>query len=232
MAEARKTSSAETKPASATAKSTNNFPWKIVIGIVVAVVVVIGIILCVILLTNKKDNSEKTEDNKTDVAMVLENGKGSKLDAKYVSIDGYNYKLLVPADFTKMSDEQIAEDYGKTEAPDLVYTNKDNTVNLALSKPENTLSDSQISDYLDAIEQVFDAAEAKNIKTNLKDVNGHKVGEIEMVTDYTDEDIYNHMVFFSYDGKLAVISFNCLDSMRGEWEKVGEEIMKSLIINE
>lgn len=232
MAEARKTTDAKAKPASATAKSTNNFPWKIVIGIIIAAVIIAGAIFFIIQLTNKKDDGEKTEDGKTEIAQILENGKGEKLDAKYVSLDGYNYKLLAPADFTEMSAAQIAEDYGTSEAPDLVLTNKDNTVNLALSKPENTLSDSQISDYLDAIEQVFDAADAKDIKTKLTEINGHKVGEIEMVTDYTDEDIYNHMIFFSYNGKLAVISFNCLDDIRDEWGKVGEEMMKSLIINQ
>lgn len=232
MAEARKTTTAKAKSASTTAKSTNNFPWKIIIGIIVAAVIIAGAIFCIVQLANQKDDGKKSEDGKTEVAQILEDGKGDKLDAKYVSLDGYNYKVLVPADFTNMSAEQIAEDYGTSEAPDLVLTNKDNTVNLALSKPENTLSDSQISDYLDAIEQVFDAADAKDIKTQLTEINGHKVGEIEMVTDYTDEDIYNHMVFFSYNGKLAIISFNCLNSIRGEWGKVGEGIVKSLVINE
>ncbi len=232
MAEARKANDAKAKPASATAKSTNNFPWKIIIGIIVAAVIIAGAIFCIIQLTNKKDEGNKVEDDKTETAQTLENGKGSKLEAKYISLDGYNYKILAPSDFTEMSADQIAEDYGTSEAPDLVMTNKDNTVNLALSKPENALSDSQISDYLDAIEEVFDTAGAKKIKTNLTEINGHKVGEIKMVTDYTDEDIFNHMVFFSYDGKLAVISFNCLDDMRSEWGKVGEEMMKSLVINQ
>ena len=232
MAEARKANDAKAKPASATAKSTNNFPWKIIIGIIVAAVIIAGAIFCIIQLTHKKDEGNKVEDDKTETAQTLENGKGSKLEAKYISLDGYNYKILAPSDFTEMSADQIAEDYGTSEAPDLVMTNKDNTVNLALSKPENALSDSQISDYLDAIEEVFDTAGAKEIKTNLTEINGHKVGEIKMVTDYTDEDIFNHMVFFSYDGKLAVISFNCLDDMRSEWGKVGEEMMKSLVINQ
>lgn len=232
MAEARKTAGAKAQtaktPAKTTAKSTNNFPWKVIIGLIVAIVIVVGAVLCVIQLTNKKD--DKTEDNQSDVALTLENGKGNKLEAKYVSLDGFNYKFLAPANFTTMSAEKVAEDYGTSEAPDLVLTNQDNTVNLALSKPENELSDDQISEYLDVIKQVFESAEAKDIKTNLYEVNGHQVGEIEMVTDYTDEDIYNHMVFFSYNGKLAVTSFNCLDSMRGEWEKVGDNIIKSLVI--
>ncbi len=235
MAEARKTTTAkaqDTKPAKATAKSTNNFPWKVIIGIIVAAVIIAGAIFCIIQLTGNKDDEGKKEDDKTETAQVLENGKGNKIDAKYVSLDGFNYKLLAPAEFTTMSAEQIAEDYGTSDAPDLVLTNKDNTVNLALSKPENALSNEQIETYLDAMEQVFDAAEAKDIKTRSYEVNGHKVGEIKMVTDYTDEDIFNHMIFFSYDGKLAVISFNCLDDMRGEWGKVGEEIMKSLVINQ
>ncbi len=236
MAEARKTNDAKakttTKPAKATAKSTNNFPWKIIIGIIVAAVIIAGAIFCIVQLTHKDNDDTKKEDDKAETAQVLENGQGKKLDAKYVSLDGYNYKLLVPSSFETMSAEKVAEDYGTTEAPDLVMTNKDNTVNLALSKPENALSNDQIEEYLKAMKQIFEAAEAKDIKTNLYEVNNHKVGEIEMVTDYTDEDIYNHMVFFSYDGKLAVISFNCLDSMRGEWGKVGEDIIKSLVFNQ
>lgn len=234
MAEARKTTAAkaqESKPAKATAKSTNNFPWKIIIGIIVAAVIIAGIIFCIIQLTGNKDEDGKKEDGKTETALTLENGKGNKIDAKYVSLDGFNYKLLAPTEFTNMSAEQIAEDYGTSDAPDLVLTNKDNTVNLAISKPENALSNDQIEAYLEAMKQIFDAAEAKDIKARSYEVNGHKVGEIKMVTDYTDEDIFNHMIFFSYDGKLAVISFNCLDDMRDEWEKVGAEIMNSLVIN-
>lgn len=193
MAEARKTSNAKAKPASATAKSTNNFPWKIIIGIIVAAVIIAGAIFCIIQLTGHKDDEDKKEDGKTETTQVLETGKGKKLDAKYVALEGYDYKLLAPADFTNMSATQIAEDYGTSDAPDLVLANKDNTVNLALSKPENVLSDSQIPEYLETIEQVFDAAGAKDIKTQLTEVNGHKVGEIKMVTDYTDEDIFNHM---------------------------------------
>lgn len=134
MAEARNANDAKAKPASATAKSTNNFPWKIIIGIIVAAVIIAGAIFCIIQLTNKKDEGNKVEDDKTETAQTLENGKGSKLEAKYISLDGYNYKILAPSDFTEMSADQIAEDYGTSEAPDLVMTNKDNTVNLALSK--------------------------------------------------------------------------------------------------
>lgn len=228
MAEARKTNIAK-----ATAKSTNNFPWKVIIGIIVAAVIIAGIIFCVIQLTSKKDDGDdkKTEDGTSITKETLENGKGKKLDAKYVSLDGYNYKLLAPTDFTTMSAAQVAEDYGDSDAPDLVLTNKENTVNLALSKPENTLSDDQIQEYLDTIKAIFELS-ADVIGTNMREVNGHKVGEVKLVTDYTDEDIYNHMAFFSYNGKLAIISFNCLDSMRDEWGKVGEEMINSLIINE
>lgn len=236
MAEARKTDIAkaeDTKSTKATAKSTNNFPWKVIIGIIVAAVIIAGIIFCIIQLTNKKDDGDnkKTEDDTSITKETLENGKGKKLDAKYVSLDGYGYKLLVPTDFTTMSAAQVAEDYGDSDAPDLVLTNKENTVNLALSKPENTLSNDQIQEYLDTIKTLFEV-NADVLDTNLREVNGHKVGEIKLITDYTDEDIYNHMAFFSYNGELAIISFNCLDSMRGEWGKVGEEMIHSLIINE
>lgn len=236
MAEARKTNIAkaeDTKSTKATAKSTNNFPWKVIIGIIVAAVIIAGVIFCIIQLTSKKDenNDKKADDNTSVTKEVLENGKGKKLDAKYVSLDGYNYKLLAPTDFTVMSAEQIAEDYGESDAPDLVLTNKENTVNLALSKPENSLSDDQIQEYLDTIKAIFELS-ADVISSDTREINGHKVGEIKLITDYTDEDIYNHMAFFSYNGKLAIISFNCLNNMRDEWGKVGEEMINSLIINQ
>ncbi len=241
MAEARKQSNTkpkETKSAKATAKkadSTNSFPWKVIIGIIVAAVIIAGVIFCIMHFTQNKDDNNKTEDDKTETSYTLENGKGNKLEAKYVSLDGYNYKLLAPSNFTTMSKEKVEEDYGDGEdnssIPDLVLTNSDNTVNLALSKPENALANSQIEEYLKAMKSIFDI-NADVISTNTREVNGYKVAEIKLVTDYTDEDIYNHMAFFSYDGKLTVISFNCLDSMRDEWGKVGEEMINSLVINQ
>lgn len=236
MAEARKQSNTkpkETKTVKTTAKKadvTNSFPWKIIISIIVAAVIITGIIFCIMHFAQNKDDS-KTEDDKTETAYTLENGKGKKIEAKYVSLDGYNYKLLAPSSFTTMSAEKIKEDYGETEAPDLVMTNSDNTVNLALSKPENALTDDQIEEYLKAMKSIFDMS-AEVISTNTREVNGHKVAEIKLVTDYTDEDIYNHMAFFSYDGKLAIVSFNCLDDIRDEWGKIGEEMINSLIINQ
>lgn len=236
MAEARKQSNTkpkETKTVKTAAKkadATNSFPWKIIIGIIVAAVIIAGIIFCIMHFAQNKDDS-KTEDDKTETAYTLENGKGKKIEAKYVSLDGYNYKLLAPSSFTTMSAEKIKEDYGETEAPDLVMTNSDNTVNLALSKPENALTDDQIEEYLNVMKSIFDMS-AEVISTNTREVNGHKVAEIKLVTDYTDEDIYNHMAFFSYDGKLAIVSFNCLDDMRDEWGKIGEEMINSLIINQ
>ena len=199
------------------APKTSHHVWKTVVAVITAAVVVAVLVFV----------GAKIIANCADTNHSLETGKNEKLDAKYVSIDDLKYRILVPTNFKSLSAEEIAKEYTSDDAPDAVYSNSNSTVNIAMSKPEQTLSNDQIKTYLDTIKAVFDLS-AKVISTDYYEVDGHNVGTIKLVTDFTDESIYNHMMFFSYDGKLALISFNCRDNMRDEWEKVGDEIIKSL----
>ena len=43
-----------------------------------------------------------------------------------------------------------------------------------------------------------------------------------------DTDIYNHMIVFSVDDTLRIVSFNCTKELQENWKEVGEFIIKSL----
>lgn len=150
---------------------------------------------------------------------------------KYVSLDDYKYRVLVPSDFKELSDEEIKADYGTTEAPELVYSDADNTVNIAFSAPNGTLANSQIKEYLDTMKTILSTGMTV-LDTSTYEADNHTIGVIKLVSDFDGEEIYNQMAFFSYENKLTIITFNCKGEARAEWEKVGDEIIKSINITE
>jgi len=192
----------------------------IILIVVAALAVVAGVTACII---NQCINGE---------TVMIENGNGEKIKAKRIGLEGYKYTVAVPTDFKKLSAEEIkANGYGTSEAPEAVYANTGDTVNIVFSKPENTLANDQVEEYLKAMKVILGTSMTV-ISTETKVVDNHNVGVMKVVADTSNEKVYNQMAFFSYDGKLAIISFNCKDEVRGEWEKAGENIINSLKIKE
>lgn len=209
-----------TKSTSASAKSAAKKKCnicKIIFAIIVAVAVVAVAVWAIACIVDK--TSDKT--------ITVENGNGDKVSMKYVSLEDYKYRVLVPADFKELSAEEIKKDYGTTEAPELVYSDNDNTVNIAFSAPNGTLADNQIKEYLDTMKTILSTG-MDVISTNTYTADDHTIGVIKLVSELEGQKIYNQMAFFSYENKLTIITFNCKDGVRAEWEKVGDEIIKSI----
>ncbi len=77
------------------------------------------------------------------------------------------------------------------------------------------------------LEKNSDIVESKSYK-----VDGHTIGEMKLVTKAVDTNIYNHMLFFSYHDKLVIITFNCTEELRNDWEQVGDFMIESLFFKE
>lgn len=161
---------------------------------------------------------------------MIDNGKGEEIKAQRVGLENYDYTIAIPTDFEKLSDEKIKETYGTTEAPELAYANPDDTVQIVFSAPNNTLKDEQIAEYLNAMKLILSTS-MEVLDSNAYEVDGHNVATLKVLSENDGEKIYNQMLFFSYDDKLAIISFNCKDSVRGDWETAGDNILKTLKIN-
>lgn len=189
----------------------------IILIVVAALAVVAGVTACII---NKYINND---------IVMIENGDGKEIETKRVGLEGYNYTIAVPTDFKALTEEEIKKDYGTSEAPDAAYANSDNTVNIVFSKPENNLANDQIEEYLKAMKLILGTS-MDVIDTDFYEVNGHNVGVLRVTATTDGQKVYNQMAFFSYGDKLAIVSFNCKDEVRGEWEKAGENIIKTLEI--
>ena len=46
------------------------------------------------------------------------------------------------------------------------------------------------------------------------------------------EKIENYLTHFSYEDKLVIITFNCTEALRDEWENVGDFIIDSLFFTD
>lgn len=212
-AKTTKSSSANTKP---TAQKKCNI-CKVIFAIIVAIAIVavaVWAIACII-------------DKTSDKTITVENGNGDKVSMKYTSLEDYKYRVLVPADFKELSAEEIKKDYGTTEAPELVYSDDNNTVNIAFSAPNGALANSQVKEYLDTMKTILSTG-MDVISTSTYEADGHTIGVIKLISELEGQKIYNQMAFFSYENKLTIITFNCKDGVRAEWEKVGDEIIKSI----
>lgn len=218
----KKTTVKTTKPAAA--KTTSTKPaakkecniCKIIFAIIIAVAVVAVATWAIICAVNKSNDT-----------VMIENGKGDKVSLKYVSLDDYKYRVLVPTNFKKLSDEEIKADYGTDNAPELVYSDADDTVNIAFSAPNGNLTDSQIKDYLNTMKAILGTG-MNILSSDTYEVDNHTIGVLRLVSDFDGVEVYNQMAFFSYEDKLAIITFNCKGEARAEWEKVGDEIIKSI----
>ena len=213
----KKTTTTKATSAKPVAKKKECNICKIIFAIIVAVAVVAAATWAIAYFVNK--NSDET--------VMIENGKGDKVSLKYVSLDDYKYRVLVPTDFKKLSDEDIKADYGSENAPELVYSDADDTVNIAFSAPNNALANDQIKEYLSAMKTILSSG-MKVLGSDTYEVDDHTIGVLKLVSDFDGVEVYNQMAFFSYENKLTIITFNCKGEARAEWEKVGDEIIKSI----
>lgn len=164
--------------------------------------------------------------NKSDNSAYVETSKGEKIETAYVSFNDDKFRLKIPVSYKTLSEAEIKSKYG-SEAPDVVYTNDNDTVNIAISTTENNLSNEQIEEYLKAMKSILGLG-GELLGDDHYEVGDHNVATIQLDTKSNEGSYYNNMMFFSVDGKLAIVTFNCTSDLKEEYEPVGKFIIKSL----
>jgi len=141
-------------------------------------------------------------------------------------------EILLPKDFEIMSEEMMKTKYPSERRPTLVYTNTTGGINVAFNHTTNKVSQTQIDAYkenfVSMFKNLYPSAEWK--ETGVKEINGRKVGYMELVTPAIDTKIYNLMFFTDLDGRLLLCTFNCVDKEQKNWTEAAKQIMNSLTI--
>ena len=191
------------------------------------VCLIISIVVLIVWAIITIPNITKTENlSEIETTLVITTNKGNNIETQYEMFDGF--KIKIPSEFKIMSDEIINIKYPNGNAPSLVYTNDKTTINVVLVVNDVTMKNSQIEEYVKAMESTYKNY-SKDIKLNFWERNNHKIGEMEFTTKGSDTEIYNHIIAFSVNNKLRLVNFNCTKEQMNEWQKVSKFIMDSIM---
>lgn len=102
---------------------------------------------------------------------------------------------------------------------------------MAVSLTDDKMSNAQIKSYKEAMEILL-KNNSEIISSDLYEVSGHNIGKIKLISNAQDTSIYNNMIFFSYNDKLVIVTFNCTTELQKEWQSVGDFIIDSLFFKE
>jgi hypothetical protein len=154
----------------------------------------------------------------------------STIDLKIKSLLNDKIELKIPSNFDIMSEELIKIKYPSERRPTLVYSNETGGINVALNLTQNKASQELIKPYVDNLvntfKKTYPSADWK--ESGIKEINGKKVGYLELITPAVDTEIYNLIFFTDLEGKLLLCTFNCTKKSISEWTPTAKEIMNSL----
>ena len=93
------------------------------------------------------------------------------------------------------------------------------------------MSNDDIKSYHDEMLKLL-GDNSRIIYSDYYEVDNHNVGNIKYMSNSVDSKIYNNTIYFSYNNKLVLVSFNCTEQLQDEWQKVGDFIIESLYLDE
>lgn len=142
--------------------------------------------------------------------------------------------LLVPSDFSPLSEERLLLKYPSSNRPTEVLSNERGTVNIALNHTGNALAPEEVANAHAAIEQMF-----KNLypsaRWNRSEVvvrEGRSYIVLDLWTPALDTEIRNIITGTSVDGRFLLVSFNVTRELEKTWGSVGTRIKNSIHVHE
>lgn len=198
--------------------------------IIISICLLIVVICIVVTFLLNKDTERLEKESEKLETLVVKTKSGTKIETEYTHIENDKFYIKVPKEFKQLSSDDILKKYSGN-VPKIVFSNEDMTINLAISMTENKMKDKEIDQYREYMESILKAS-SDMIESKSYKVDGHTIGRIKLVTKATDTNIYNNMIFFSYQDKLVIITFNCTEKLREDWQPVGDFIIDSLFFKE
>ena len=199
--------------------------------IIFEIVCIVIVIACIIIQIIIKDKDKKLEkESQKYENLTIETKSGTKVETEYIHIDNEKFYLKVPKSFKQLDYETITAKYNG-DIPNIVFSNDETTINVAVSLNGNEMKNDQIKEFLNIMKKTL-KDNSEILGTDFYEIDNHNVGKIKLISKGQDTDIYNNMIFFSYNNELVIIAFNCTTELQNEWQSVGDFIIDSLFFKE
>lgn len=195
--------------------------------VLVSLVVAIALIGCYIvpkyILSGEKEVIKK--NNKETFGVTRNDGEVIKTE--YYTFDNDKFYLKIPKEFDSMTSDILSVKYPNGNVPTYVLTNDETTINVVVNVTKDKMNNESITPFLKTMKQTLETS-SEIIESNVYEKENHNIGEIKFMSKAVDTDIYNHMITFSVDDTLRIVSFNCTKELKDSWESVGEFVINSL----
>ena len=196
---------------------------KIVLGIVFAIIITACIVIQVVIKEDRKRLEKESQKYET---LTTQTKSGEQIETNYMHIEENEFYVKIPTTFKQLDYETINKKYNG-DVPNVVFSNDETTINIAISITENEMKNYQIESYKEYMEKML-KSNSEIISSNYYKEGNHNIGQIKLMSNAVDTKIYNNMIFFSYNDKLVIIAFNCTEDLKEEWQNVGDFITNSL----
>lgn len=130
--------------------------------------------------------------------------------------------IWMPDEFGPLSKDLARLKYPNENRPDVIYTNKETTVNVTFSHKREKLKEGEEEEIRDYMKEVVRRVQPSSEMIEEGTVKSKEacLAWFDFVTPAIDADIYNLMFFSSLGGRLLIGSCNCLEADRGDWKEL------------
>lgn len=195
----------------------------VLVSLIVAIVLISCYIVPKYILSGEKEVIKK---NNKETFEVTRND-GVVIKTEYYTFDNDKFYLKIPKEFDSMTSDILSVKYPNGNVPTYVLTNDETTINVVVNVTKDKMNNESITPFLETMKQTLSTSN-EIIESNVYEKENHYIGEIKFISKAVDTDIYNHMIIFSVDDTLRIVSFNCTKELKDNWESVGEFVIDSL----
>lgn len=196
---------------------------KVVLSVIFTIIIIACIIIQVVIANDNKRLEKESQKYET---LTTQTKSGEQVETEYIHIEENEFYVKIPTKFKQLDYETINKKYNG-DVPNVVFSNDETTITIAISITENEMRNDQIGSYKEYMEKIL-KNNSEIISSNLYKEGDHNIGQIKLMSKAIDTQIYNNMIFFSYNDKLVIIAFNCTEELKEEWQNVGDFIIDSL----
>lgn len=197
---------------------------KMVLVCLVIAIILIGVYIVPKYIIN--DEGKVIKENIEETFEVTRKD-GEVIKTEYYTFDNDNFYLKIPKEFDSMSSDLVNVKYSNGNVPTYVLTNEETTINVVVNVTQDKMNNESITPFLETMKQTLSSS-SEILESNVYEKENHYIGEIKFISEASDTDIYNHMIMFSVDDTLRIVSFNCTKELKENWENVGDFIIDSL----
>lgn len=143
-------------------------------------------------------------------------------------------KILVPTDFTQMTEEVLRLKYPTDNRPTLALSNDEASITVNLNHTNSAVQPSQITEAHKQVDQAFHNLypSAEWFRSEVTDINGKVFFILDLRTPAIDTEVRNIIVGTSLDNRLLIVSFNCTKEEEIMWVPTGQRIINSIVVGE